>query len=55
MQICTVLFKDLITTEQIGKGEGKLQSVNENTIIRLIQQAKTQAYFLSVLFLSHDE
>lgn len=47
-------FKDLITTEKIGKVEGKLQSVNENTIIRLIQQAKTQVYCLSILHVSHD-
>lgn len=55
MQICTNFFKDLITTEQIGKAEGKLESVNENTIIRSIQQAKNQAYFLSVLSVLHDE
>lgn len=53
MQICTI-FEDLITTEQSGKGEGKLQSANENTIARSIQQAKNQAYFLSVLHVSHD-
>lgn len=47
-------FKDLITTEKIGKVEGKLQSVNENTIIRLIQQAKNQVYCLSILRVSHD-
>lgn len=52
MQVCTIFFKDLITTEQLGKGEGKLQSVSENTIIRLIQQAKNQAYFLSILHVS---
>lgn len=47
-------LKDLITTVQIDRGEGKLQSANENTVIRLIQQAKNQTYFLSVLHLSHD-
>lgn len=47
-------FKDLITTEKIGKVEDKLQSVNENTIIRLIQQAKNQVYCLSILHVSHD-
>lgn len=49
-----IFFKDLITTEKIGKVEGKLQSVNENTIIRLIQQAKNQVYCLSILRVSHD-